>query len=208
VGDRIAVTTTDTAYEAKRVISTLPPFLLQSSVQFSPQLSTEFIQVAKNTHTWMGDSIKVGLRYATPFWRAADKSGTIFSNVGPIPEMYDHTNVEENAYALKGFFNGAYYSVNVEQRKAMVLTQLEKYYGPRVGDYLDYQETVWRNEPFTFRDYDNHVLPHQHNGHPIFRQAYWQGKLLIAGSETAEIHPGYMDGAVSSAHRVVDQLVV
>lgn len=39
----------------------------------------------------MGESIKVGLTYATPFWREKS-SETIFSNVGPIPEMYDYSN--------------------------------------------------------------------------------------------------------------------
>ena len=34
----------------------------------------------------MGESIKVGLTYATPFWREKS-SETIFSNVGPIPEI-------------------------------------------------------------------------------------------------------------------------
>ena len=39
----------------------------------------------------MGESIKVGLTYATPLEREKS-SETIFSNVGPIPEMYDHSN--------------------------------------------------------------------------------------------------------------------
>lgn len=39
----------------------------------------------------MGESIKVGLTYTTPFWREKS-SETIFSNVGPIPEIYDHSS--------------------------------------------------------------------------------------------------------------------
>lgn len=63
----------------------------------------------------MGESIKVGLTYATPFWREKS-SETIFSNVGPIPEMYDHSNAEETYFGLMGFLNGAYH-LRVQRRK-------------------------------------------------------------------------------------------
>lgn len=58
----------------------------------------------------------------------------------------------------------------------------------------------------TYSDYNSHVLPHQHNGHAAYRDSYWDGKLMIAGAETAAHHPGYMDGAVSSAKHVLHQI--
>jgi monoamine oxidase len=67
----------------------------------------------------MGESIKVGLTYATPFWREKS-SETIFSNVGPIPEMYDHSNAEETYFGLMGFLNWAYHSVSKEERLEMI----------------------------------------------------------------------------------------
>ncbi len=76
----------------------------------------------------MGESIKVGLTYATPLEREKS-SETIFSNVGPIPEMYDHSNAEETYFGLMGFLNGAYHSVSKEERLEMILKQLTKYYG-------------------------------------------------------------------------------
>ncbi|MEM9261683.1 MAG: FAD-dependent oxidoreductase, partial [Bacteroidota bacterium] len=109
------VKTTDTVYVAKQVVSTLPPYLLVQSVAFTPSLSDQLLDIANNTNTWMGESIKVALAYAKPFWREAGRSGTIFSNVGPITEMYDHANYEDNAFALKGFFNGSYYSISREE---------------------------------------------------------------------------------------------
>ena len=113
-----------------------------------------------------------------------------------------HTNLKDSKYALKGFLNGTYHSLTREERRDMVLSQLRKYYGDVVDNYLAYEEGVWRNEPFTFTPYDSHVLPHQNNGHPVFREEYLGGKLLLAGSETATLYPGYMDGAVRSARRV------
>lgn len=43
-------------------------------------------------------------------------------------------------------------------------------------------------------------------GGRIFRQAYLDGKFFIAGSETAQQHPGYMDGAIQSAQFVTRQI--
>ncbi|WP_273447364.1 flavin monoamine oxidase family protein [Neolewinella agarilytica] len=201
--DVLVVSTKKQNYHADRVISTLPPYLLVNSINITPELPETFLRVANTTHTWMGESIKVGLRYASPFWRAdGGPGGTIFSNVGPVSEMYDHTNVEDNHYALKGFLNGAYHSLTREERCDLVLNQLRKYYGDVVDSYTSYEEAVWRHESHTFLPYEEHLLPHQHNGHPIFRTPLLEGRLLLAGAETAVLFPGYMDGAVRSGQRV------
>ncbi len=205
--NRLFVKTRTDEFQADLVVTTLPPFLLIKTIAFEPALPQNLIDITATTHTWMGDSIKVGLRYATPFWRAEDSSGTIFSNVGPIPEMYEHADADEKYFSIKGFFNGAYYSVTKAERLEMVLTQLEKYYGPQVRDFLSYEEGVWRNEPFTFAPYQQHVLPHQNNGHTIFSTPLMNGKFYLAGSETANQYPGYMEGAVRSAQRVAKQII-
>lgn len=195
------------SYLADQVISTLPPRLLMTTVAISPALPQDLVQVAEKTHTWMGESIKVALRATHPFWREPGRSGTVFSNVGPVSELYDHANVEDTHFALKGFLNGAYFAATLVERKAVVLQQMRRYYGQAAVDSLTYEEAVWRNEAFTFAEYDGPVLPHQHNGHPVFRQGFFGGKLWIAGAETAQEFPGYMDGAVQSAHWVSEQVL-
>ena len=197
--DQMSVKTDKTIVSASIVVSTLPPYLFSKTIDLTPSLPNETKAVMDTTHTWMGESIKICLTYATPLWRASYLSGTIFSNVGPIPEMYDHSNYQDDSYALKGFFNGAYFSISKEERLELVLKQLRKYYGKLVDDYLTYEEQVWRNEPLTFAPYESHLLPHQNNGHAVFRNSYCNGKLFIGGAETSDQHPGYMEGAVRSA---------
>jgi len=192
---------------ADYVVSTLPPNLLVDTISIEPSLSESLIDVAEKTHTWMGESIKIGLVFKTPFWKANGSSGTIVSNVGPIPEMYDHSDETAGFYSLIGFFNGSFFSITKEERKAMILKQLRKYYGGKIDELIDYQEVIWRNETLTFADYQHHVLPHQNNGNPIFEQSVFNGKFIISGSETARSFPGYMDGAVESAKRAVQQLL-
>ncbi|MFO7798601.1 flavin monoamine oxidase family protein [Rhodohalobacter sp.] len=205
-GEKVEIQTASKSYLADVAISTLPPKLLTDRIEFAPALSGKLLQIAGQTHTWMGESIKVGLFYEEPFWMKPDSSGTIMSNVGPVNEMYDHSDPEQKSFALKGFLDGAYHSVGREGRKKVVLDQLRKYYGEKTDDYTLYQETVWQHESYTYSEYQKPVVPHQNNGNEIFAQSYWNGKLLLAGAETSPISPGYMDGAVESAKRVVGQV--
>lgn len=204
--DGIYIKTNASHFKAAKVISTLPPYLLTKTIDIQPNLPNTLLKTAKNTHTWMGESIKISLTYAQPFWRTKHSSGTIVSNVGPIPEMYDHSNYEDSLFALKGFLNSSYFSLKKEERLALILKQLRKYYGTLADHFLSYEERVWRQEAFTFAPYISHILPHQNNGHSVYREPCWDGRLWVAGSETAAEHPGYMEGAVRSAEWVAKSL--
>ncbi len=206
IGPTFLVKSKEQTYQANFVISTLPPFLLKHTIEITPALPTDLLAVANQTHTWMGESIKVAIAYKTPFWRTTNGTGTIFSNAGPINEMYDHSNEALSRFGLKGFINGAYYTATKEQRLQVVIRQLQKYFGKQAMNYLSYEETVWRNEPFTFTSYQDYMMPHQNNGHTIYRQSYLNGRFFVAGSETAAQYPGYMDGAVRSAYFIYQAL--
>ncbi len=206
-GDLLEITTQNNTFQSRVVISTLPPNLLKQTVSFQPELVLSTSEIMRKTHTWMGESIKFALVFPDPFWRSTNSSGTVFSNVGPIPELYDHSNVADDQFALKGFLNGSYYTLSKEQRLSMILTQLRKYYGDAIDKYSDYQETVWIKEKYTYTGYEQHVLPHQNNGHAVYQQSLMDGQLFIAGSETANAFPGYMEGAIRSAKFIYDQIV-
>jgi monoamine oxidase len=204
--NKMLVKSSNTIFEADQVVSTLPPKLLAEKIEIEPKLPDNILKVLSGTHTWMGESIKFGFTFNEPFWLEKDTSGTVFSNVGPVNEMYDHTTSDGNRHAIKGFLNGSYFSISKDERLNMILEQLRKYYGTVVNNYQEYFEMVWTNEPFTFTPYSNHVLPHQNNGHKIFREPYLDDKLFIAGAETSEIAPGYMEGAIHSAYHIFDKI--
>lgn len=195
----IEVTTQRERFVADVVVSTLPPYLLRDKIQVTPALPHELQILLEQTHTWMGESIKIGLAYKDPFWRSPNTSGTVFSNVGPVSELYDHSNYADTGFALKGFFNPSYYSLTREQRLELLLNQLRKYFGTMADSYTSYHEAIWANEKFTFVPYNTHLLPHQNNGHELYQKPYFKGKFFVAGSETSSEFPGYMEGAVRSA---------
>ncbi|HAS44420.1 MAG TPA: amine oxidase [Microscillaceae bacterium] len=202
----LQVFTQDTQYLAEQVISTLPPKLLVETVEFSPALPESIANLCANTHTWMGESIKFAVEYSTPFWRERGFSGAIFSQVGIANEVHDHTNLEENTFALKGFLSGGSRQMTKAQREAEVLKQLERLFGKVALEYTGYYEKVWANEPFTTDRVNEYLLPHQNNGHPVFQNALLDDRFVIAGTETSPVFGGYMDGAVHSAHLVVERL--
>lgn len=193
----------DGDYHSRLVVSTLPPYLLKSTVKIEPQPPVELADLMGQTHTWMGESIKFALVYDHPFWRKAHTSGTVFSNVGPVTELYDHSNYEDDRYALKGFMSPGFYTLSETQRRTRILKQLHSYYGDIVDSYLTYREKAWARESYTFAPYNKPVFPHQNNGNALYQRAWLNGKLLIAGSETAGSYPGYMEGAVQSAEWVI-----
>ena len=201
------VTTNKNVYEADYVIATIPPALLVNEVIFKPNLPKDVIQVAKQTHTWMQDAIKVALVYRNPFWRENKISGTVFSNVGPVTEFYDHSNFEVNQFALCGFVSSGMSMYNKKERLNKILIQLKKIFGKEVLNFIDYQETVWSEEAFTkSKKQQSFVFPHQNNGHPLFKASYFNTTFFIAGSETATNFPGYMEGAIIATESVVKMI--
>ena len=204
--DSVIIKSDNTIFKSRIVISTLPPNLLKRSININPELPSDVVKIMENTHTWMGESIKIGLRFESPFWRKNNLSGTIFSNAGPITEFYDHSDYDNKKYALKGFMNNNYFSLKKEERLKMILNQLKKYYGKEVENYTDYQELVWRKEIFTYSNYNSDVLAHQNNGHVFYQKSFLNDKFYIVGAETADGFPGYMEGAVRSAQNIYSKI--
>jgi monoamine oxidase len=205
VGDFVVLRTKNNTYEAKKVILAAPPKVVLQHINFTPQLPNALMQVMGNTHTWMAESIKFAVEYTRPFWKAKGLSGTIYSQVGLITEMYDHTNEPENGFALMGFLQGSALLYSSAEREKMVIQQLTKLLGVEASEYLFYQDNCWANEPFTHVASDDFIRPHQNNGHPLFSKSIWEHKLFFAGTETANAYGGYMDGAIDAAKRVAEE---
>ncbi|WP_324028296.1 FAD-dependent oxidoreductase [Maribacter sp. BPC-D8] len=189
------------------VITTLPPAALIDQIEFSPALPNDIISLAEQTHTWMQDSIKVALTYKKPFWRDQGKSGTIFSNVGPLTEFYDQSNVENESYALVGFASGSCARFTKEQRIEKIEAQLKMVFGEEALQYESYLETPWYNEEFTKSNrQEGNLFPHQNGGHALYQAPLFESKLFICGAETSKHHSGYMEGAIFAAESVVAKL--
>ena len=178
----------------------LPPQLASSNIQFSPHLPSDLMKILPTVQTWMSGSIKFVLEYDRAFWRTQDFSGMIYSHVGIISEMYDHTNYEGTKFGFTGFLNREAANYSQEERKQMVLQQLHYLLGNPSLKPVTYTDKVWTGE-YVFEGNPSMLRPHQNNGHPVLHQAYMNGKLYFSGTETATEYAGYMEGAIIAAKK-------
>ena len=185
-------------FKSKIVISTLPPKLFVNTIEIRPQLPESVHEVCENTHTWMHDSIKFAIRFENPFWRESGFSGVLYSNVGPIVEMYDHSSEADDSHSLMGFLHPNLHHWSQEKRSQAAIEQLSKFFGPKTQDFIDYEDRVWLNDTMTSDTDTRYLTPHQNSGHPIYQEKLFEGRLIISGSETAPSFGGYMDGAVEA----------
>ncbi len=203
-GEVFNIFTNDTSYKSQYLISTLPLNLMANQIEFTPALPQNLTNLARQTHTWMGESIKVGFFSTSPFWLEKE-IGTVYSQKGPITELYDHSN--EHGYALKGFIHDSFMSLPKNEREKAVRAQLTNLFGEENISSGTYVDTAWRDEKETYQNYQKPVAPHQNNGNPALRELLFSNKMLLAGSETAPTFPGYMDGAVEAANIAADKFI-
>ncbi|PZX53088.1 monoamine oxidase [Algoriphagus ratkowskyi] len=192
---------------ADKVVLALPPKLWAKKIKFDSALPSNLMAVASHTHTWMEDSIKVALSFSTPFWQEHKLSGLLFSNPGPVVEFYDHSNNERSKFALCGFVNSSYKILSFEERKARIITQLKRAFGTQIENFIDYTECVWSDEINTFEPSDIEHFPHQNNGNPIFKNTFYDDRMIISSAESAAQSPGYMDGAVYAGNLTANKLI-
>jgi monoamine oxidase len=197
---------TKEVFEGKMVVLAIPPKLWSKKIVFEPHLPQNLMDVAKQTHTWMEDSIKVALTYNLPFWEQENLTGTFYSNAGPVSELYDHCNHKRSKYALCGFINSSFKNLSYSERRISVINQIKNAFGEKAEEFIDYEECVWSQEENTFETSDVFIYPHQNNGNPMFRKTFFNDKLLISSSESALEFPGYMEGAVYSANVTAEKI--
>lgn len=206
-GDNSVQVTADAIFEGTAVILAIPPKLWAQKIIFQPDLPLHLTTLAKETHTWMEDSIKVALSYAEPFWEQQNLSGTLFSNTGPITEFYDHCNQERSTYALCGFINSSFKSLSAEDRYARVMNQLKSVFGTDAEAFIDYTECIWSHEEYTYATSVMQLFPHQNNGNPIYSESYFDNRLFISSAEASPEFSGYMDGAVYIGNVVAERII-
>jgi monoamine oxidase len=197
--DVYKIETDQGSFTSDKVVFCIPPAVIANSIIFEPQLPADYINAARHTQTWMGDSIKIGLGFQSPFWDEKSVPATAFSNAGPITELYDYSNAEKDRFALMGFLHPQMNFVSAIDRKTTVMVQLEHIFGTAVLNHVSYEEYLWQQDPFTNSRPEQQHAPHQNNGAPILRSVFNNGSLIMAGSETSEVLAGYMEGAVNSA---------
>jgi len=202
----LTVETDNGLFSAEKIIVTIPP-RIATRIDFSPELPEAFTQAMEKTHTWMSNAIKVGLTFKKPFWRDKNLSGMVIGQVGAVTELYDHSDVTDEHFALMGFVNEGLRDVSAEARKQRILDYLSKYLGEACMDYLTYEEKDWSQDRNTSCETIKSIYMSPSYGNPLFGKTYLDGKLVFSGAETSPVYGGYMDGAIYSGINAAEKVL-
>lgn len=193
---------------ARRVVLTPPPRLLRETVSFLPSLDDATDQAMLGAETWMGAQAKVVLEYRDAFWREQGLSGSAFvtHEQAVIGEIFDACDTAAGLHALGGFL-----ALDSDTREAfgvglpiLLESQICNVFSRNVEPLkIHYQD--WAKERLTCSAADRAQQggDGSHDAaNPLLRQALWDKKLFLGGSETAARNAGYLEGALDAAKRV------
>ncbi|MGO9958535.1 MAG: flavin monoamine oxidase family protein [Solirubrobacteraceae bacterium] len=199
VSDRLTVT-------ARRAVIAIAP-TLAGRIEYEPILPFERDQLTQRYG--QGTLTKVAAVYDRPFWRAAGLTGSAVATGFPISVAFDDSPPGGRPGVVFGFVGGdnarRYAALSPAARRAAVLSQLARCFGPLARRPRQFFDTSWSAEQWTrgcpvgipavgsFASYG-----------PRLREPV--GLIHWAGTETATYWNGYMDGAVSSGQRVADEV--
>jgi monoamine oxidase len=167
----------------------------------------------------MGTTIKVQCIYDRPFWRDAGLAGQATSDTGPVKITFDNTpypdpgTPDASPGVLIGFIEGEegrqWGRRTRAERFAGVVESFARYFGPKAraarGGIDGYVEMLWASEEFTGGCYGGLFPPGVWTSYGEALRAPI-GRVHWAGTETAEIWNGYMDGAVRSGERAAKEV--
>jgi monoamine oxidase len=190
------------------VIVTLPPRLLADRIRWVPEIPASLSVQWQRAPTWMAGQAKLVVAYKTPFWREAGLSGDGSSQVGPLVEIHDASDSVGQSAALFGFLGiPAKQRVQIGEDELIhhCLQQLVRMFGPQAAqpDWVKIKD--WAQDPHTATEADALPVTSHPRPQPRNLPIPWHGLAFLAGSEFADDFNGYLEGAVRSAERAVDE---
>ncbi|MGH2494115.1 MAG: flavin monoamine oxidase family protein [Ktedonobacteraceae bacterium] len=192
---------------AQRAIVAIAP-TLAGRLRYRPALSGYRDQLTQRMP--MGTIIKVHCLYETPFWREEGFSGQATSFDGIVRVTFDNSPESGKPGVLMGFIEGNEARIwgrrTLEERSAAVLTCLARYFGEKAAYPYEYIEQNWADEEYTRGCYAGIMVP---GGWTSYGEALRApiGRLHWAGTETATVWNGYLDGAIQSGQRAAAEVL-
>lgn len=158
----------------------------------------------------MGTIWKVHCVYPTPFWRAAGLNGQVTSDAFLPRVTFDDTpNGDGAPGVMMGIIDGQLardaLMMARDERRANVIKAFTAYFGRDAANPVAYLETNWQAGDFSDCGRVGIAPPGVLTTYTSALSAPI-GRLHWAGTETALIWSGYMEGAVRSGERVVNEV--
>lgn len=187
--------------EAARAILALPP-VLADRIEFEPGLPPGRQRLAEQFRPGALD--KCIALYETPFWREAGLSGEAVTDSGPVTLTFDCSPPDGSAGVMLGFVGGpdAHQVARLDAagRRAAALSCFARLFGPAAAQPLDYAEQSWMAEEWSGGGPTSNFGPGGWTEcGSVLREPV--GRIHWAGTETATVWSGYMEGALQAGER-------
>lgn len=202
----VTVSTDQSEIAARRVVVTVPPALV-GRIGFDPPLPADRAQLGQRVPA--GSVIKALAVYDEAFWRRDGLSGQAASDRGPVKVLFDDTR-PGGPGVLVGFMEGRdgreMGRCSVDERRQAFVACASRAFGDRALSPVRYLDLDWAAEPWSGGGYAGSPTPGTWTtlGEALRRPV---GRVHWAGTETAEVWSGYMDGAVRSGERVAAEVL-
>lgn len=182
-------------------------FLLRANsvvLALPPRLAAQMGVELPDIPTWMAGHSKLVAIYDTPFWRNEGFNGDAISHSGPLAEIHDASPLAESAGALFGFAApGAARQPGFEE---LAVAQLGRLFGPAATQPRKVISKDWSSDAATATTADLTPL----TSHPSYNSISPSPRMVFAGTETAPVEGGFLEGALlaaETAHRHVSEVM-
>ncbi len=204
--DGVDVVTGGQVYRASRAVVAVPPAVAQQ-IAFDPLPPPN--RAALLAQVPMGRVIKCIIAYRTPFWREQGFSGEVVTDGAPGQIVFDDSPHDTSFGALVMFILGDAATTWAQRSRAerlkAVCTQLGALFGPTASTPIAYLDHDWTAERWSKGCYVGIFPPGVLTAHgAALREPF--GRIHWAGTETATIWNGYMDGAIESGMRAAHEI--
>jgi monoamine oxidase len=183
------------------------PLPLSVRISYQPPLPPERDILAQ--HMPMGSVIKCWVAYDKPFWRAHGLNGITWSDAPPTAGFFD-ISPPEGGPGFLGAFIEAHNALKwtgrpVEERKKLIVDRIVSFFGPEGANPIDYEDQDWPSDRWSRGCYGASMGPGiMTTVGKVIRQPH--GRIHWAGTETSTKWMGYIDGAIRSGERAVDEV--
>jgi monoamine oxidase len=205
--DRVIVASDALQVTARHAVVTVPP-ALALEIGFDPALPEDRKTLYRNAIG--GQATKTIAVYDEPFWRADGYSGQTAEPGSPVELTIDASKPSGGPGIMVAFSFGPnalrVAALDADVRRKAVLEGLAARFGARAAKPAEYVETSWWTDPWTRGCSMAHFTPGTLTRYgPLLREPF--GRVHWAGTETATISHGAIDGAVRSGERAAAEIL-